>query len=51
MYRSVSERGGDEVLIGTTAIVVEVGEETDDNLVVRLSSRFAVVIAASDVVL
>ena len=28
--------------------MVEVGEETDDNLVVRLSSRFAVVIAASE---
>ena len=40
--------GGAEFRIGTTSIVFEVGEETNENLVVQSSSRFVVAIAASE---
>ena len=46
--RPILEIGGAEVLIGTTAIMFEVVEETNKNLVVQSSSRFVVGIAASD---
>ena len=44
--RPILERGSAEVLIGKRAIVFEVGEEMNDNLVGRSSLRFFVAIFA-----